>query len=94
MFQIFSYLKTHTNTELIFDPHLPDWWNSCEEMLPKRDWKGTPHYKGSDESLNNSIPENAPKPLGQGIIMSAWVDSDYAGDKVRRRLKTGFLVYL
>ena len=26
--------------------------------------------------------------------MSAWVDSDHAGDKVTRRLRTGFLVYL
>lgn len=88
LFQIFSYLKTHTN------PHLPNWWNSREEKFPKKDWKGTPYYKGSDESLKDSIPENAPEPLGQGIVMSAWVDSDHAGDKVTRRSRTGFLVYL
>ena len=93
-FQIFCYLKTHTNTELAFDPHLPNWWNSREEMFPKRDWKGTPYYKGSDGRLNDSIPENTPKPLGQGIVMSAWVDSDHDGDKVTRCLRTGFLVYL
>ena len=44
--------------------------------------------------MNDSIPEYASEPLGQGIVMSAWVDSDHAGDKVTRRLRMGFLVYL
>ena len=68
---VFSYLKTHTNTKFVFDPHVPNLWDSCERMIPKQDWKETPYYKRSDESLNESIPESVSKPLGQGIVMNA-----------------------
>ena len=35
-----------------------------------------------------------PPPLGRGFRMTAYVDSDHAGDLVTRRSRTGFLVYL
>jgi hypothetical protein len=35
-----------------------------------------------------------PKPRGVGFTMRAYVDSDHAGDKVTRRSRSGFLVFL
>ena len=62
-------------------------------MFPKKDWKGTP-YPQNEDCLKEEIPENAPEPRGNGMIVSAFVDSDHAGCRVTRRLRTGFLVYL
>ena len=93
VFQIFAYLKTKNNGELVFDPSRPDWWKDREGMFPKMDWKGTP-YPQNEDCLKEEIPENAPEPRGNGMIVSAFVDSDHAGCKVTRRSRTGFLVYL
>jgi len=41
-----------------------------------------------------NVPSNAPKPLGNEIVIRAYVDADHAGDRVTRRSRTGFLVYL
>ena len=38
-------------------------------------------------------PPNMPKPWGQGFIVSAYVNSDHAGDTVTRRSRTGFFIY-
>lgn len=94
LFQMFGYLKSHINTELVFDSHLPLWWNKREAMFPQEDWRGTTYFNGTEESLKDSIPEDTPAPLGQGVTMSAWVDSDYASDKVTHCLRTDFLVYI
>ena len=40
------------------------------------------------------IPPNIPQPRGLGFVMIATVDADHAEDKVTRRSRTGFLVYL
>jgi len=93
VFWIFAYLKTKHNTELAFDPCLHGWWNHREGMFPKKDWKQTPYPHGED-CLKEEVPENASEPQGNGIIIGAFVDSDYAGCKVSQRLRTGFLVYL
>ena len=59
-------------------------------MFPKKDWKGTP-YPQNEDCLKEEIPENAPEPRGNGMIVSAFVGSDHAGCKVTRRSRTGFL---
>ena len=40
------------------------------------------------------LPENAPAPLGNEFIIRAYVDASFAGCKVTRRSRTGFIVYL
>ena len=42
----------------------------------------------------HSIPDNAPEPRGKPIILSAFVDSDHANDKVRSRSHTGFCFFI
>ena len=44
--------------------------------------------------LKEEVPTNLPPPLGKSFTMQVFVDSDYAGDQVTKRSRTGFLVYL
>jgi hypothetical protein len=39
-------------------------------------------------------PPNAPKPLGKGVTLRLFVDSNHAGDKVSRHSRTGFVIFL
>ena len=40
------------------------------------------------------IPEGFPKPLGKEFIICAFVDVDFAGEKLTRRSRTGFIIML
>ena len=57
-------------------------------QFPKQDWSQTV-YGDKPEAL----PPNMPETRGKGFIVSAYVDSDHAGDTVTRRSRTGFFVY-
>ncbi len=57
-------------------------------MFPKQTWKE--FYRGVEEA----IPDNMPKPLGKPVDIRMWVDSDHAGKKRTRRLRTGFFIYI
>ena len=46
------------------------------------------------ERLITLSPTNAPSPRGKGFDMIGYVDADLAGDKVIRRSRTGFVIYL
>ena len=52
------------------------------------DWSD--FYPGVVEAL---LP-NAPKPLGKGVMLRMFVDSDRTSDKVSRRSRTGFVIFL
>eukprot|EP00804_Cyclotella_cryptica_P020326 CCRYP_014066-RA/>CCRYP_014066-RA protein AED:0.16 eAED:0.16 QI:0/0/0/1/1/1/3/0/747 len=82
---VFSYLKSRSNSRLIFDPKEP---NVGESDFVECDWSD--FYPGAEEAL----PPNAPKPLGKGVTLRMFVDSDHAGDKVSRRSRTGFVIFL
>jgi hypothetical protein len=90
LFHIFAYLKGKHNTEMIFDPSIPD---IDENLFPKEDWSSSV-YATSDCDLKETTPPNMPSPRGRGFVMRVYVDSDHAGDTVTRRSRTGFLVYL
>jgi hypothetical protein len=85
LYHIFAYLKRHHNARIVFDPSYPE---INEEDFPRRNWMS--HYGDAKED----IPLNAPEALGMEFIIRAYVDSDHAGDKLTRRSRTGFLVYL
>ena len=82
---VFSCLKLRSNSRLIFDPMEPDVGDS---NFVECDWSD--FYPGASEAL----PPNAPKPLGNGVMLRMFVDSDHAGDKVSRRSRTGFVIFL
>ena len=85
LFHIFSYLKKHHNTEMVFDTSVP---NFGADKFQLQDWSQTMYGDSPPDQ-----PPNIPKPRGQGFIFSAHVDSDHAGDTVTRRSRTGLFIY-
>lgn len=84
--RVFAYLSNKHNTELVFDPTIP----SIDDVLfPRQNWDHTPF----SESIER-IPSNAPQPRGYGFYITAYVDSDHAGDMLTRHSRTSFLVYV
>ena len=83
VYHIFAYLKRHDRSRIVFDAAYP---NNKEEHLP--DW--TDFYK----DVKEQIPRDAPEPLGKPVEMTAYIDSDHAGDKITRRSRTGVLIFL
>ena len=67
------------------DPSYPD---ISEEDFPRYNWRN--FYKEDKEI----IPPNAPEPLGLEMVIRAYVDADHAGDKVTRRSRSGFIVWV
>lgn len=83
--RIFGYLKNKHNARMVFDPSYPD---IDMRDFQEHDWKA--FYGDAKEA----IPDNAPEPRGKEIDLRIYVDSDHAGDKLTRRSRTGYLVYL
>ena len=44
--------------------------------------------------MNEAIPTNALDPRGKSADLRMWVDSDHTGDKVTRRSRTGYFIFL
>ena len=43
--------------------------------------------------MTEAIPPDAPDPRGNYVDLHMWVDSDHAGDKIKRRLRTGYFIF-
>ena len=84
---IFSYLKSHHNTEMVFDPSDP-MVNMTD--FQEKDWSTS--VFGSE--LKEIIPTNIPEPRGHGMITRCFVDADHAADTVSRKSRTGFIAYV
>lgn len=82
---IFSYLKHHINSHLVFDPQYVAWEGAG---FHDHDWQE--FYKDTTEP----IPPNAPAPRGHAVQINAFVDANHAGNKVTRRSHTGIIIYL
>ena len=89
---IFKYLDTHKENFIAFDPtpvQLEEPVNKLEspEVLAE---KMKEFYPDSEES----IPPNAPEPLGKPLQINCFVDADHAGNLATRRSHTGILIFL
>ena len=87
LYQVFAYLKSHHNFEMVFDPSEPV---IDKSLFVRQDWSANVYGNNLKEELSANMPESS----GQGFVMSAYVDSDHAGDVATRRSRTGFLVFL
>ena len=87
LFHIFTYLKSHHNSEMVYDPSTPE---IDMDEFQRHEWMATAY--GPD--LKEDIPPTMPGERGIGMVMRAFVDADHAGDTVTRRSRTGFIVYL
>ena len=87
LFHIFTYLRSHHNSELVFDPTEPV---IDENLFQRRDWSASEYGLKMQEVL----PHNMPEPRGFGFTIRAFVDADYAGDSTTRYSRTGYIVFL
>jgi hypothetical protein len=84
-FHIFAYLEKKHNAQMVFDPTYPV---IDKSVIPTHDWKD---FYGNVEEAN---PYNAPEPLGKEVVIHCFVDADHAGDKLSRRSRTGFIIFV
>jgi hypothetical protein len=75
VFHVFTYLKHHDNSNIVFDPNYVTWETAG---FTQHDWAD--FYKDAHER----IPPNAPSPRGNAVQMNAFVDADHAGNKITR----------
>ena len=85
---IFAYLKNHPNSAMVFDPTE---WDVPAGKFKKEDWRYSIY---GCEGLTEKLPDDMPKPLGKGMRLRVYVDSDHAGDQLTRKSRTGFIVFL
>ena len=85
VYHIFAYLKNKHNSRIAFDPTYPE-INYGD--FHQREWS---NMYGN---VKEEVPENAPEPLGKPFIMRAYVDADFAGEKLTRRSRTGYIIFL
>lgn len=70
---------------MVFDPTYPE---IDQLQFERHDW--TRFYGDVKEAK----PKNRPKSLGKPIDLRMMVDADWAGDKARRRSRTGYFIFL
>ena len=85
LIHVFAYLKNRHNSRMVFDP---TYAGIKLDDFPERSW--TRYYGDVKEAL----PPNAPEPLGKEVEFRGYSDSDFAADKVRRRSRTGYYIFL
>ena len=84
VFHMYSYLKWHQRSRLVFDSA----YNKEIKIREKPDW--SPFYG----DLQEEDPPGMPKPRGKPVQQFTYEDSDHAGDTVTRRSRTGVLMFV
>ena len=82
---VFDYLDRKHNSRMVFDPTYP---KIEQDMFISYDWE---RFYGT---VKEAIPIDAPRGLGKPVDIRLMVDADFAGDKVRRRSRTGFFIFI
>ncbi len=85
IYHIFSYLKGHEKSRVIFDPSYPE---IDDRRFKTVDWKDF-YPETTDE-----LPPGMPEPLGLPVEISCFVDADHAGNLLTRRSHSGVLIFL
>ena len=85
VYHIFAYLAQKHNTRLVMDPTYPPIEMNNFKQCDWREFYG---------DATEPIPPNAPPPRGKEVDLRLFVDSDHAGDKLVRRSRSGFIIYL
>ena len=85
VFHIFAYLQRYNQSSMVFDEMEPLFdesrFQNCDSSK---------YYPGACEG----VPPDAPEVKGQSVSMSCFVDADFAGCRVTRRLHTGVLIFV
>ena len=72
---IFSYLKSHHNTKMVFDPGEPDF--DIDTTFPREDWSDTVYGEVQEE-----LPHEMLEVRGSRFNIAIYVDSDHASDNL------------
>jgi len=75
VYHIFSYLKGHENSHIVFDPAYPD---IDDWRFHQGDWFDF-YLNATDE-----LPPNMPEPHGLPVNITCFVDADHAGNLLTR----------
>ena len=67
-----------------------DWTPRSNEASPQERAKGMKDIYTEAEDV---IPHDMPRPRGEPVSISVFVDADHAGNQVTRRSHTGILIY-
>ena len=87
---MFAYLKSHANSEIVFDPSRVE---LNKDLFPKK-YLGYSIYAQAASDSQEELPPDTPKPRGKGTDMRVYVDCDHAGDTVTRISRTGYVILL
>jgi hypothetical protein len=79
---LYAYIKGNKKSKLVFDPTYVD-----------HDTPTPPDWSDFYKPVSEIIPPDAPTPRGKPVQMTAFVDSDHAGDLISRRSRTGVLIF-
>lgn len=93
MLHMFQYLHCHQGMDLVFDPTMINVKESTILQHQRAEYKAKELRNLYPDAIDY-CPLNAPKPLGQGVQINAFVDADLAGEYTTRRSQTGILIYL
>ena len=89
---IFFYLKHHDRSWVVMDPTTfeIEWHPKTNEPSPEERALAMSHIypDAVDEQ-----PYNMPKPRGNSITISMFVDADHAGNRITRRSHTGIVIF-
>ena len=83
---IMSYLKGRHNSFLDLELTYPA--IVYEKFETEKNWTA---FHGD---VKEAIPPNYPTPFGKSIYLRMMVGSDHAGDKINRRYRTGFMIFV
>ena len=90
VFHVFAYLKNHMNSELVFNPAVPD---IDMKYFQKWDWMYSVYLTWVVE-LREEFPTNMTETLGLSFLMQMFVDTDHAGETVKSWSRSGYIVFL
>ena len=87
VFNIFSYLKANPKLTIHMDPQLP---SIDYSVFRTNRHTFEEQYRDAEEQ----IPGDMPKPRGNPVTITAYVDASHASNKKTRRSHTGFLIFI
>ena len=90
---IFRYLKKVNSGYVVMDPTQSDieWIGEKGEAHPRERAR---YMKELYPDAKDNLPHDMPVPLGKGVNISCFVDTDHAGNKITRRSHTGVIIFL
>jgi hypothetical protein len=87
LYHVFANMKRHLDIDCVaFDPKTP--------VVDESVFNNSTDWKEFYGEVQKELPPKMPKPQGQRVTISAFVDANHAGNKVTRCSHTGIIIYV